>query len=201
MRVEVIEEIPDEMKPYKPREDRELVKSDAADILRWLMTTTAPPQIRTPAGRRMIQLIVREPFWKYGTCDGDTMVQFATPEAITGEGELRRDHVYPLARTIELLKPRWGDTKYALSLLEERSMVCGVTKAQHSQLGKFDVELDGFERYRAAGLTVVDRVTGDAVPLPVSDRERRGELEREKLELAERLKIIQRELGELWYNE
>ena len=52
----------------------------------------------------------------------------------------------------------------------------------------------------AAGLTVIDRVTGDAVPLPMSDRERREELEREKVELAERLKIIQQELGELWYN-
>jgi len=47
---------------------------------------------------------------------------------------------------------------------------------------------------------VIDRVTGDAVPLPMSDRERREELEREKVELAERLKIIQQELGELWYN-
>lgn len=80
------------MKPYKQRDNRELVKSDASDILRWLMTTTAPPQTRTPAGRQMISLIIREAFWKYGTCDGDTVTTLATPEAINGEGDLRRDH-------------------------------------------------------------------------------------------------------------
>lgn len=91
--------------------------------------------------------------------------------------------------------PRWGDTNYALDLLKERSTVCHVTKEQHTQLGKFDEELDGLERYRAAGLTIIDRVTGDAVPLPVSDKQRRQELQREMTELAERLKIIQEELG------
>lgn len=183
------------MKPYKPRDNREQVKADASDILRWLMTTTAPPQVRTPAGKQMISLIIREAFWKYGTCDGDTVTVFATPEAIAGEEELRRDHIYPLGKTIKLLIPRWGDVNYTLELLKERSTVCHVTRSQHSLLGKFDLELDGLERYRAAGFTIINRVTGDVVPLPVSGEERRRELEREKTELAKRLEIIQQELA------
>lgn len=194
------------MRPYKASENRDAVKRDAVDIMAYLMASPLPI-MRTQTGNNLIRTIIQEPVWKHGTCDGENNVMYATPEAIantsTDNSAIKRDHVFTMAKTTAMLLDHWGDTDYAIKVLEERSVTCFVTRAQFSQLKKFDDIFDGFERYRAAGITIIDRSTGFQLKFPVSEEERqkrRQKLEdacKEEKEARERREKAEQELWEL----
>jgi hypothetical protein len=71
--------------------------------------------------------------------------------------ELRHDHVTRRAALLQQLKTADADVEAIL-----RSAVsCVVTKSEHERLSRFDETLDGWDRYRAAGVDVYDMATGD----------------------------------------
>tara|TARA_Y100000814_G_scaffold251541_1_gene198529 strand:+ start:98 stop:541 length:444 start_codon:yes stop_codon:yes gene_type:complete len=61
------------------------------------------------------------------------------------------EHVFPIKKTIDYLL----NTSYNEDFLNENLTTCLITKEEHLQLNAFD-QLDGWDRYKAAGIVVVD---------------------------------------------
>ncbi len=72
---------------------------------------------------------------------------------------IQRDHINKKAALIsELLGPSPD-----LDAIIERAQCCVVTDDEHAQLGAVSAEIDGWDRYRAAGISVYDMMTGSKV--------------------------------------
>jgi hypothetical protein len=65
--------------------------------------------------------------------------------------ELRHDHVFQREKMVEALLSNPDSVDDILS----RAVGCTITKDEHVMLNKFK-NLDGWERYKQAGITVVD---------------------------------------------
>jgi hypothetical protein len=84
---------------------------------------------------------------------------FAAPE-----GECRHDHVFQRAVMVRnLLSGGPADVEKVL----EKAVACTITKDEHRLLNTY-AHLDGWERYRAAGIVVFDSKTGAIFQFPVS---------------------------------
>jgi hypothetical protein len=84
---------------------------------------------------------------------------FATPEC-----ECRHDHVFQRAVMVrDLLSGGPADVERIL----EKAVACTITKDEHRLLNTY-APLDGWERYRAAGIVVIDSKTGGIFQFPAS---------------------------------
>jgi hypothetical protein len=102
--------------------------------------------------------------WKITEADGKHNTQFRSMAACTlPDNELIHEHVFriaPLARKLMNGCPEDIDR-----ILEEKAVACLVTKDEHDSL-HVDRELDGWERYRRARITVIDTRTNEIFRLP-----------------------------------
>ncbi len=98
--------------------------------------------------------------WKLTEADSQKhKTRFQTQGALNrcGNTKLQHEHVFQKAKMIALLmkaKPEEVD-----SILQD-AVGCTVTKEEHEVLKGFDAEY-GWDRYRKAGLTVIDTLTGE----------------------------------------
>jgi hypothetical protein len=84
---------------------------------------------------------------------------FAAPDC-----ECRHDHVFQRALMVQrLLNSKPDDVEKILG----EAVACTITKDEHSLLNAH-AHLDGWERYRAAGIVVIDSRTGAIFQFPAS---------------------------------
>ena len=77
-------------------------------------------------------------------------LRFRTFDALAGTGPLRHEHIHQRKHLVTALLS--GET---LESAMSRVIACTVTQAEHRRLGE-SMDCDGWERYRRAGLRVVD---------------------------------------------
>lgn len=78
--------------------------------------------------------------------------------------DCRHDHVFQRALMVQkLLSSRPEDVEMVL----EKAVACTITKDEHRLLNAY-AHLDGWERYREAGIVVVDSKTGERFKFPPS---------------------------------
>jgi hypothetical protein len=80
------------------------------------------------------------------------------------KGNLRHEHVYPCVKMIDNLLAQPDRAEEIL----DTAIGCTVTVAEHNHLGKFDDE-DGWERYRKAGIVVMDISKNPPTPVDYSN--------------------------------
>jgi len=104
--------------------------------------------------------------WQIAMVTGNTQSSFFgrfRSEAVIRETGLKieRDHIYRKENLIRELLGLSPD----LDRIVARAHCCVVTKDEHVKLGAVDAEIDGWERYRAAGITVYDMAATPAQPI------------------------------------
>ena len=72
------------------------------------------------------------------------------------EGELAHEHVHERAKLVRGLL----DGSLSIEALREHAIACTVSRDEHRLLGSLPDQFDGWERYRAAGVAVIDRIAG-----------------------------------------
>jgi hypothetical protein len=107
--------------------------------------------------------------WKLTLADGHkwkTRYQSrAAQKAERTPDSLRHDHVYQRAAMVKDLLEAAGNPKEIDRILAQ-AVPCTVTKEEHDRLGKIK-GLDGWARYRVAGIAIVDTETGNLLVLDV----------------------------------
>lgn len=100
----------------------------------------------------VLWLVTAAPSGKYKT-------RFRCHAAVTNpNAELRHEHVYTRR---SLIKRMLDDPGCIEKVVHELAIGCVVTKAEHKRLSQFDKSHEGWERYRAAGIEVLDMAAGD----------------------------------------
>jgi hypothetical protein len=82
----------------------------------------------------------------------------ATPDV----RELRHEHVYTRR---SLVAQMLADPDSIEDVIRNKAVACTVTKAEHDLLTPFDRTHEGWARYLAAGVVVLDMATGEPVDL------------------------------------
>jgi hypothetical protein len=108
----------------------------------------------TPKAAEHIQDLIDTLLWRITEADGKYNTRYRTSGAIdcSDKSQLRHEHVCQRSRMITLLmnaKPEEVD-----GILKD-AVGCVVTRDEHTRLKAFDQEY-GWERYRKAGLRVMD---------------------------------------------
>jgi hypothetical protein len=95
--------------------------------------------------------------WKITEADGKSNTRYKTSSALECSDRrlLRHEHVYQKAKMIEALLRANPD---AVEGILDDAVGCTVTAHEHALLSRFDGEY-GWERYRKAGLQVLDLAT------------------------------------------
>jgi hypothetical protein len=100
----------------------------------------------------VLWLVTVAPSGKYGT-------RFRSRAAVEDPAaQLRHEHVYT-RRT--LIRQMMADPSCIEQIIRERAIGCVVTKDEHRRLTPFDRSHEGWDRYREAGIEVLDMAAGD----------------------------------------
>ncbi len=144
-------------KPYVPKADRELrlqAAIAAADFA--LAQTEMHPTMR--------KRILVQATWEVTEVDGKLTPKFRSPAAMSYDGPkyhsvLRHDHVFTRAGLIAQLLKDPSTTEQVL----RAAVACLVTQDEHTRLSAFDTMHEGWDRYLAAQVDVLDAGTGQHV--------------------------------------
>lgn len=126
--------------------------TDLSDI-RVLLDSIRKLAISEPIKKRMLV----HALWEVAFATGNKQSSFFgryRSEGVLGQTGLKiqRDHIYRKEKLIEQLLSPSAD----LEEIIERAECCLVTEEEHSRLGRVDEKIDGWDRYRGAGITVYD---------------------------------------------
>ena len=117
-----------------------------------------PLPLTKPHRRRFLSLAL----WKLTEADGKYKTRFQSKCSIgLPRSDLRHEHVYRREKMISdlIANPEQVDR------IAARAVACVVTKEEHERLHKIERELDGWERYKRAGIVVIDTQTGSEADL------------------------------------
>ena len=111
--------------------------------------------IGTPMKKRMLVHAIWEVAFATGNTQRAFMGRYRSEAVVNQPGlKIQRDHIYKKEALIqELLGPSPN-----LDEILDRAHCCVVTEDEHRKLGLINDAIDGWERYRAAGITVYDMV-------------------------------------------
>lgn len=112
-----------------------------------------------PIGAAIKKRILVQAIWEHAYATGNTQQAFLgryRSEAVVNQVglEIQRDHIYKKAALIRELLSESPNFDEILN----RAHCCVVTVHEHRKLGLVDKAIDGWERYRVAGVTVFDMV-------------------------------------------
>jgi ribosomal protein L16 Arg81 hydroxylase len=130
-------------------------KTSAIALIK-LLLENRKPEILSGHYRELLSTLL----WKITEAESQKYkTRFQTQGAIecSDKGKLRHEHVYQRKQMIARLlnaKPEEVDG------ILEKAVGCTVTIDEHSRLAKWDDEY-GWDRYRKAGLVVIDTATGE----------------------------------------
>ena len=134
-------------------------KQRLADI-KILLDTIRTLPIEEPIKKRMLVHVVWEIAFATGNTQGSFMGRYRSAKVINQSGlPIQRDHINKKAALIAASLGPSPD----LEAIIECAQCCVVTDDEHAQLGAVSAEIDGWERYLAAGISVYDMATGSKV--------------------------------------
>jgi hypothetical protein len=119
-----------------------------ADI-RLMLDVIRQMEIARPLKKRMLI----HGIWEVAKATGDFCSRHRSEQVIRTVGtRIQRDHIYKKSTLVEeLLNPSPN-----LDRVIEQARCCIVTVEEHQALHRIDSDLDGWDRYRAAGIVVYD---------------------------------------------
>jgi hypothetical protein len=119
-----------------------------ADI-RTLLDSLQRLQVALPLKKKMLV----HGIWQVSEATGSFYTRYRSEGVIRTVGvKIQRDHIYQKRTLVEQLLAPDSDLKAII----ERARCCIVTKDEHDRLHQVDGGLDGWDRYRAAGVVVYD---------------------------------------------
>jgi len=128
--------------------------ASAVDLACWASTA----EHLLPAHQRKL---LSQAIWWYTECDGKFTTRFRTAAVIGAEVvNVRHEHVVQRKGQIDRMLAHPERVEEVMA----SSVACVVSTAEHQQLEPFN-DLDGWPRYLAAGLTVLDMADGTALDL------------------------------------
>lgn len=111
--------------------------------------------IATPLKKDMLTGALWQVAYATGNTQRKFMGRYRSESVITKAGlKIERDHAY---RRAILMGELLGPSPDLDAIIERAQRCCLVTGDEHRRLHK--VEIDGWERYRAAGITIYDMLT------------------------------------------
>jgi hypothetical protein len=106
---------------------------------------------------------LKKALWKVTEADGvrkhETL--YRSKASLRQSNDLRHDHVWQRANMVKNLMANPNDVEAILN----KAVGCTITKHEHTLLNRFS-NLDGWERYRQAGIVVIDMATGAEFKFP-----------------------------------
>ena len=138
---------------FTPHPQSETRKRSAVTLIKHLLAKKSEV---LPTHRRQLLTIL---LWKITEAESTkhkTRFQSWGALGCSDKAKLRHDHVFQRKKMIEKLEkasPRQIDK------ILKKAIGCTVTTEEHVKLSKFDTEYDGWERYRKAGVIVIDTQT------------------------------------------
>lgn len=90
--------------------------------------------------------------WKWTGIEGKYAIRYQSESVLAGEGPVRHEHVVERKKLIDKLLAE--PNKY-LEILDS-AVGCLVTLEEHKQLSRVDKSLEGWDRYKAAGIAYRD---------------------------------------------
>ena len=124
--------------------------------VRSLLETLRGLPLALPLKKRMLAHAI----WEVAKATGDFCGRYRSEAVIRHPGQMiQRDHIYQKRTLVEeLLGPAPN-----IDSIIERAYCCIVTAEEHAKLHGLSPKLDGWERYRAAGIVVFDMQTESPV--------------------------------------
>lgn len=92
--------------------------------------------------------------WKYTQSEGKYTLRFRSEQAIqeTNPKNLVHEHVVERKKLVDLLMAR----RTSAQEIFKSAVACVVTKDEHAKLNSLPIEIDGWDRYIAANIKVID---------------------------------------------
>ncbi len=109
---------------------------------------------------RLKKLLIKELVWEVTNIRGDFKGRYRSEGVMTQGMPIQRDHVWQKSKIIDRILKQ----KESLSNILSDIVHCVVTKAEHDRLtilSKSNSEIDGWSRYKAANIIVLDMVTNE----------------------------------------
>ena len=141
--------------PYRPGADREERLASAVALATWAIRSDGlHPQHRVR--------IAKQAVWFATECDGKLTPRMRTRAAMEYDGPnhysaLQHEHVTPLRVLVERMHASPGD----IEMIVREAPACLVTREEHQRLTPLDRTQYGWDRYRVAGIDVLDAMTGE----------------------------------------
>lgn len=99
------------------------------------------------------KVLISRMIWKITEAHGKYNTRYCSEKALKASKDDRRhDHVWTRKLMVERILEDPGVLEHEVQL----AIGCIVTKAEHSNLTEFDKMCDGWERYKMAGIAVLD---------------------------------------------
>ena len=99
------------------------------------------------------KVLISRRIWKITEANGKYNTRYFSGKARkTSKDDRRHDHVWTRKRMVERILEDPGVLEHEI----QRAIGCTVTKVEHDKLTGFDTLLDGWERYKRAGIAVLD---------------------------------------------
>jgi hypothetical protein len=106
--------------------------------------------------------------WKVTEAEGSskhkTQLQSQAARTAPRGTKLQHDHVFQRAKMVDTLLEA---EPHGIDAILQGAVGCTITKDEHTRLNDFK-HLDGWDRYRAAGIVVIDMDTGKPFTFPGS---------------------------------
>ena len=142
---------------FKPHQHADNRKRSAVALIKLLLKNTTPEIL--PAHLREL---LDKMLWKITEADGKYNTRYRSESALHCNDNklLAHEHVYPKEKMITALIDAKSEEE--IDRIVAVAVGCTVTRPDHSQLHKVDNE-DGWNRYRKAGIVVMNIETGERV--------------------------------------
>lgn len=138
--------------PYVPHRDADARRAGAVRLAQVLVTADG----LHPAHRRHA---LSNAVWWYTEADGKLKIRFRSIGVLSEpDAKVHHEHVVPR----KLLVDRMLADPDGIPEILAACLACLVTVEEHRRLAAVAADLEGWERYRAAGVQVVDMVDGSS---------------------------------------
>lgn len=139
------------MKPYEPHPDREARRRSAVSLAEGILSL---PGILPEHRKAALQI----PAWLYTEADGKYSCRYRSARAMSEPSRKRLRHEHVVTRR-HLVTAMMAQPERAAEILAG-ALSCIVTADEHERLGQVPDGAEGWERYRRAGIAVLDGATG-----------------------------------------
>jgi hypothetical protein len=142
---------------FKPHPESEKRKRSAVTLINFLLAEKKP-EVLPAHYRELLSTLL----WKITEAESHkykTRLQTEGAMNCTEKSELRHEHVFQQSKMIAALEKA---APHEVDDILKDAIGCTVTIEEHIRLSNFDEEY-GWERYRKAGIVVIDTQTGERV--------------------------------------